>query len=401
MLTLIPVRPTAPTKAKSNKTAETIKEATMKEKITTVFRLPEVNGHLIVDWRTFDLRLKYYRRWKQNITTRKKRVQRRIEEVCKAIEEEWKEQRWSVEVPKNCYRPKSARNGKLLEVPLEEKPVVKQVKVDVAIVPSSPIGSVCVNLKKPSMPNSDVHSSQDHEAMPHQHGEAIERQPPNRAKTWPANKNLKANVDQRPKTEVKKCNRWDQWLQDWRDDLIIKKKFAELAQCEDLTKEKENISYWKTVDKEYAKTLEDEYYSKIEEEYWKERKKKKTETELVEVRIVRPEDKRGEIHSREDILSEYKSYWTQTKKDHTKTFEQIREEARKQGGTRKYRMCVTEEGKKDYNKVIRHKFWERLKEDGYFSWQFLGEAYVHGMMDGEAMKWQNENGIPPRVFELR
>jgi len=40
-----------PTKANSNKATE------MEEEITTVFRLPEVNGHLIVD-----LRLKYCRR---------------------------------------------------------------------------------------------------------------------------------------------------------------------------------------------------------------------------------------------------------------------------------------------------------------------------------------------------
>ena len=77
-------------------------------------------------------------------------------------------------------------------------------------------------------------------------------------------------------------------------------------------------------------------------------------------------------HSREDILSEYKLYCTQRKK------EKIRAETRKQGGIRKYRKCGTEEGKRDCNEVIRHKFWERLRKDGYFSWKFLGEAYVHG-----------------------
>ena len=193
----------------------------------------------------------------------------------------------------------------------------------------------------------------------------------------------------------------DQWLHNWRDERRKQKKFAELAQCEDHTKEKEKeIGRWQKVDEEYAKKLGEEYWNKIEEEYWKECKKKNTATELLEVRKIRPEDKQGVTYSREDILSEYKSCCTKRKNEQTKPFEQIRAEARKQGGIRKYRKCVTEEGKRDYNEVIRHKFWERLKMDGYFSRKFLGGAYVHGMMDGEAMKWQNENGIPPRVFDL-
>ncbi len=32
---------------------------------------------------------------------------------------------------------------------------------------------------------------------------------------------------------------------------------------------------------------------------------------------------------------------------------------------------------------------------------FLGEAYVHGMMDGETMKYQNMQKIKASPFELR
>ena len=42
---------------------------------------------------------------------------------------------------------------------------------------------------------------------------------------------------------------------------------------------------------------------------------------------------------------------------------------------------------------------------GYF-YEFLGECYIHGIMDGEAMAYQNDTGegkepISACVFELR
>jgi hypothetical protein len=42
----------------------------------------------------------------------------------------------------------------------------------------------------------------------------------------------------------------------------------------------------------------------------------------------------------------------------------------------------------------------RLQEQWSY-YKFLGECYVHGMMDGEAMRYQNEKSIAPQVFELR
>jgi hypothetical protein len=36
-----------------------------------------------------------------------------------------------------------------------------------------------------------------------------------------------------------------------------------------------------------------------------------------------------------------------------------------------------------------------------FYYEFIGECYVHGMMDGEAIEYQNFKGIKPRTFELR
>lgn len=54
----------------------------------------------------------------------------------------------------------------------------------------------------------------------------------------------------------------------------------------------------------------------------------------------------------------------------------------------------------DYEATFRKKMRDRLGEDACFSYEFLGEAYVHGMMDGEAVKTRgrDEREI---LFEIR
>lgn len=42
----------------------------------------------------------------------------------------------------------------------------------------------------------------------------------------------------------------------------------------------------------------------------------------------------------------------------------------------------------------------KLPEQKYF-WRMIGECYVHGMMDGEAIAWQNEEEVKPGIFDLR
>jgi len=67
-------------------------------------------------------------------------------------------------------------------------------------------------------------------------------------------------------------------------------------------------------------------------------------------------------------------------------------------------------GKEQEAKIKRDKkeLMARLKDpkmwkDYYTSWhyEFLGECYIHGMMDGEAMASQNNEAIMAEVFELR
>ncbi|KAI4674147.1 uncharacterized protein J4E84_010760 [Alternaria hordeiaustralica] len=58
----------------------------------------------------------------------------------------------------------------------------------------------------------------------------------------------------------------------------------------------------------------------------------------------------------------------------------------------------------EYDKKVRENLRERLGDEGYFSYTLLGECYIHGMMDGEAMQHQNEGAegvIPSMVFEIR
>lgn len=44
---------------------------------------------------------------------------------------------------------------------------------------------------------------------------------------------------------------------------------------------------------------------------------------------------------------------------------------------------------------------EARKKDPYMYYKLIGEAYIHGMMDGEAVRLQINEGIPKRTFEIR
>lgn len=44
---------------------------------------------------------------------------------------------------------------------------------------------------------------------------------------------------------------------------------------------------------------------------------------------------------------------------------------------------------------------KKANDSGRFYYEFIGECYVHGMMDGEALEYQNFKQIKPRTFELR
>jgi hypothetical protein len=85
------------------------------------------------------------------------------------------------------------------------------------------------------------------------------------------------------------------------------------------------------------------------------------------------------------------------------------------------RWKLTEEAGKRYDKKIRKNLKKMLGYDGLYSYQFLGECYLHGVMDGEAMAYQNgkehegknwnnkdsgskddeQAAIPWTIFELR
>jgi hypothetical protein len=68
------------------------------------------------------------------------------------------------------------------------------------------------------------------------------------------------------------------------------------------------------------------------------------------------------------------------------------------------RDVLSEEDCADYDKKIRKNLREKLGKEGYYSYKLLGDCYIHGFMDGEAMLYQNEGDemvIPSMVFEIR
>lgn len=72
-----------------------------------------------------------------------------------------------------------------------------------------------------------------------------------------------------------------------------------------------------------------------------------------------------------------------------------------------YKRLVTDESKAKCISDMEQHIKTRLGKDGEYSYQLLGECYIHGMMDGEAMLYQNEGNegedthIPSEVFEIR
>ena len=69
------------------------------------------------------------------------------------------------------------------------------------------------------------------------------------------------------------------------------------------------------------------------------------------------------------------------------------------------RRRLTKEAAETYDTEIRKNFRNKLGEDGFYHYRLLGECYIHGVMDGEAMAYQNgdkDNApIPTTIFELR
>jgi len=65
---------------------------------------------------------------------------------------------------------------------------------------------------------------------------------------------------------------------------------------------------------------------------------------------------------------------------------------------------LTEEEKVKYNETIETNFTTKMSkyvEGGQWHYEMMGECYIYGMMDGEAMAYQNHRSIQTTVFEIR
>ena len=67
----------------------------------------------------------------------------------------------------------------------------------------------------------------------------------------------------------------------------------------------------------------------------------------------------------------------------------------------KVRANLTKPEQDAFMENVWEKFRSKLRDDGKWYYEMLGECYIHGMMDGEAMAYQNDNGIRTSVFEIR
>jgi hypothetical protein len=69
--------------------------------------------------------------------------------------------------------------------------------------------------------------------------------------------------------------------------------------------------------------------------------------------------------------------------------------------TSRQRRRLTKAQREDYDWTIFHNLREKLGDEGYYSYTLLGECYIHGMMNGEAIQYQHERDIPSKIFEIR
>jgi hypothetical protein len=67
----------------------------------------------------------------------------------------------------------------------------------------------------------------------------------------------------------------------------------------------------------------------------------------------------------------------------------------------KRRQWLKKKEKAEYQRSVEANYARKTGKDGQWYYEMMGECYVHGMMDGEAMAHQNNEGISTTVFEIR
>lgn len=70
-------------------------------------------------------------------------------------------------------------------------------------------------------------------------------------------------------------------------------------------------------------------------------------------------------------------------------------------GDGRKRVRETMQNTPELGKERKRRKKDESDEDSMVCYRFMGEAYIHGMMDGEAVRRQINEGIPRRMFEIR
>lgn len=169
---------------------------------------------------------------------------------------------------------------------------------------------------------------------------------------------------------------------------------------EELQEVNEQIQEWK-VQKEHAQKVEKE-----EEEKQKRRKaatesrlkkrKEWTKQQSSNIPPQHPKNRSSDLDAEESLPlppTDTGEHGTNSD-DHSNTNDNTHR------GRDEQQESVDEQSGKPEEEIQKRKD-EAKEKDPYLYYKLIGEAYIHGMMDGEAVRLQINEGIPRRTFEIR
>jgi hypothetical protein len=359
-------------KAKEKGERKAREKVERKEKEVTEKAFPDV------DWQEFELWLKYGKKWLKSV----KRTQERIK---KKLEKELSSGKQSIlNKNSNCRRPSDSKDngfperkaGPLPDLCDGDTAVRSKDRPDKPPLKPKPSPEILIEslkaLKSSEEGQLTVPTAKVNEATMMYVKDSAEHIPP--SGQVEEHKEFEAAADNVPSNlfyDDSDDTDWEdaEWISETRQ---LYESLGELKRKQEDLKPKD-VKQWKNADWEtYSKEYDELENSKeTERDEWK--------------------DKNWSLYRRRDKAKK--------KKDIDERMGEIHVE------DGRVRRRLTREAAAKYDKKIKRNLRKKLGQDGFWSYTFLGESYIHGMMDGEAMAYLNgkdqEEAIMTSVFELR
>jgi hypothetical protein len=162
------------------------------------------------------------------------------------------------------------------------------------------------------------------------------------------------------------------------------------------------------VEKELQKKRREKQRLEIEKQKLEEDHGEHVEEQTDEGGAEEMNEKKGGETLKENIEEE--GHEEGVREDNEKVAEEDEKKGQEEGNTKEVYVLIratqrlTEEEKVEYTEDIETNFTTKMRkygEGGQRHYEMMGECYVYGMMDGEAMAYQNNEGKPTTVFEIR